>query len=411
MPLSDVRQHALGDLLDAERQLRTLAENEIRALRELLYTLARTLDGDRVEQIRRGNPSAFRTWNAKEYQRFFAPLIAKRQWAMVSGNGNGWHHGNGNGDGHAKEHEKLKAKVARLQAENERLKEQLEQSRKHAADLANQLRDVHQFGKPTQPSKASLSKTAKASILEALAEIRRQPPRIPARVAPLFDGSVIGRTRQVMALYMLAVHGLAVRLELDYYIALANDIKPRSGGVRRKLDKLVESGLIVSEKLPLKAPRTSLVVLRLSNEGRRVAKQMFQRDPVEGEWERLERLHEGDRFPGHTVAVLMFAMYARLRDYTVTVLPEVDSPSPPDVLIEGQERLYVEVELGRKERPAKWKYNADLNGGKVALATGTASRREVLRSDIQRLQLPGMATDLEYLLRVQSDASLWVEEW
>ncbi len=426
MPLSDVRQQALSDLLEAERQLRAHAEDEIRALRGLLYSLARTLDGDRVEQIRRETPSAFRTWDAGKYQSFFAPLVARRQWAKVSTNGNDWH-GNG-GNGHTQGCEKLKAKIARLQAENRRLKEQLEESRKHAADLASQLRDVHQFGQSTRqsapaptPSKASSSTTApeelaspqasKASILEALAEIRRQPPRVPARVERLFDAAVIARTRQIMALYMLAVYGLAVRLEVDYYIALAEGIKPRSGAMRRRLDKMAETGLVVSKKLSLKAPRTSLIVLRLSDEGRRIARQMFQRPPVENEWERLARLHEGDRFPGHTVAVLMFAMHARLRGYTVTVLPEVDSPSPPDVLIEGQERLYVEVELGRKERLAKWKHNAALNEGKAALVAGTASRREVLRADIQRLGLPGKATDLEYLLSAQPDAPLWVEEW
>lgn len=424
MPLSDVRQQALSDLLEAERRLRAHAEDEIRALRGLLYSLARTLDGDRVEQIRRETPSAFRTWDAERYQSFFAPLVAKRQWAKVSTNGNGWHGNNGNGHGC----EKLKAKVARLQAENRRLKEQLEESRKHAADLANQLRDVHQFGPSTRQeaptpalSKAAPSTTPqeepssaqanKASILEALAEIRRQPPRVPARVEHLFDAAVIARTRQIMALYILAVYGLAVRLEVDYYIAQAEGIKPRSGAIRRRLDKMAETGLVVSKKLSLKAPRTSLIVLRLSEEGRRIAKQMFQRPPVENEWERLERLHEGKRFPGHTAAVLMFAMHARLRGYTVTVLPEVKSPSPPDVLIEWQERLYVEVELGRKERLAKWKHNAALNEGKAALVAGTASRREVLRADIQRMGLPGKATDLEYLLRAQPDAPLWVDEW
>ena len=218
-----------------------------------------------------------------------------------------------------------------------------------------------------------------------------------------------------MALYLLALQGITPRIELDYYIAKTEGIKKRSGGVRRKLDALQEKGVIAVEKLVINVPQTSLVVMRLTDEGKRIAEQIFMQPPMEGEWERLVRLHEGERFPGHTAAVLLFAMYARLQGYGVRVLPEVESPSPPDVLItSADERLFVEVELGRKERPAKWKYNAELNGGKVALVTGTANRREVLTADVQRMKLPGVATDLEYLRQKDRNAEedpLWVAQW
>jgi len=436
MPLGDVRQQALQDLLDAERELRAHAEGELRRLRELLYSLARALDGDRVEQIRRDDPQAFRRWNAQQYEGFFAPLIAAQQWRTVQSQPTGWGNraaGNGNGSGRKADAEKIR----QLEGEITRLKQQLEDARKHAADLAAQLREVNRRSAMTQQKpkeqtqgeprrrrkkKKAAVTTAKPrlspvrdEIIEALQQIRKQPPAIPARVEHLFSSSVIGRTRQIMALYMFAVHGIAPRIELDYYIAKTEGIKKRSGSLRNKLDALREKGVITVEKLVINTPRTSLVVMRLTDEGKRIVEQIFMRPPVESEWERLIRLHEGERFPGHTAAVLLFAMYARLQGYSVSVLPEVESPSPPDILIaRADERLFVEVELGRKERPAKWKYNAELNGGKVALVTGTANRREALTADIQRMGLPGVATDLEYLRqkdRKAEEAPLWIAQW
>ena len=438
MPLGDVRQQALQDLLDAERELRAHAEGELRRLRELLYSLARALDGDRVEQIRRGDPQAFRRWDARQYESFFLPLIAARQWSQSKPRG--WGAGNDNGNGRKADAEKIR----QLEGEIARLKQQLEDTRKHAADLAAQLREVNrrdaaqplQEPKPeskaqpkpaadkptkTRRGKRKRRKTAVAAtlavrdeIIAALQQIRKQPPAIPARVEHLFSSSVIGRTRQIMALYLLALQGIAPRIELDYYIAKTEGVKERSGSVRNKLDALRESGIVAAEKLTLNTPKTSLIVMRLTDEGKRITEQIFMQPPVESEWGRLIRLHEGDRFPGHTAAVLLFAMYARLQGYGAKVLPEVESPSPPDVLIaSADERLFVEVELGRKERPAKWKYNAELNGGKVALVTGTAKRREVLTADIQRMKLPGVATDLEYLLQKGKDenAPLWIAQW
>ncbi|HFC10127.1 MAG TPA: hypothetical protein ENJ54_09815 [Chloroflexi bacterium] len=454
MPLGDVRQQALQDLLDAERELRAHAEGELRRLRDLLYGLARALDGDRVEQIRRDDPRAFRYWNAQQYEEFFAPLIAAQQWHTVRNQPTGWGNktANGNGNGRKADAEKIR----QLEGEIARLKQQLEDTRRHAADLAAQLREVNRRDSAAQPlqepkvqpkpkgqsREAAFDKAANArgkqpskkppaqrkktaavtpralpvrdEIIAALRQIRKQPPAIPARVEHLFSSSVIGRTRQIMALYLLALQGITPRIELDYYIAATDGIKKRSGGVRRKLDALQEKGIITAKKLVINTPRTSLVVMRLTDEGKRIAEQIFMQPPVESEWERLVRLHEGERFPAHTAAVLLFAMYARLQGYSVSVLPEVESPSPPDILIaRANERLFVEVELGRKERPAKWKYNAELNGGKIALVTGTANRREVLTADIQRMGLPGVATDLEYLLQKgrNEEAPLWIAQW
>jgi len=401
MSLEHVREKALQDLLDAERVLRQQAEKQNRALRDVLYSLAQRLAGDQVERIRRGDPAAFRTWTPEQWRRFFAGL------PLNLDNRSGWYRGNGS--------KGLSEALEQARRENERLQRQLQ-------DLEARLRQMEEEieaarAEPEKGSEALSDEPPQKyeEWLQALHKIRRQPPRIPARVRQAFARSPIARTRQVMALYLVAVHGLALRLEVDYLVAMAEGVKARSGAVRRRVEEMVERGLLLLDKLPLEQRR--FVVLRLSDEGRRVAEQMFGKPPVENEWERLLRLHEGARFPQHTAAVLVTATQARMRGYQAKVLPQAESPSPPDLFIEkARERLFVEVELGRKERPAKWEHNAALNGGTVALVAGTEQRRSILVADIKRLGLPGKATDLEYLLKtplpeIKPEQAFWIEKW
>ena len=130
------------------------------------------------------------------------------------------------------------------------------------------------------------------------------------------------------------------------------------------------------------------------------------------------RLHEGDRFPEHTLAVLIFALHARKRGFATQVLPPVEgSKAVPDLLaLRGEEKWYVEVELGQKESPAKWRNQAKLNGGKVALCAATPATRQRLVGDCRLDKLSGMAADLETLIKVKfqtitEETPLWLEEW
>ena len=168
----------------------------------------------------------------------------------------------------------------------------------------------------------------------------------------------------------------------------------------------------------LKSPATRLALVRLGEKGRVLAEILFKAAPVESEWERLNRLHEGERFPGHTLAVLLFALHARLRGWSAEVMPALEgNPTPPDVVVERDgQRLFVEVELGKKDRGAKWKHNAEANGGRVALCTGTAKRRALLVGDCKRQGLHGVATDLESMIgipwvKITPEVPLWIEEW
>jgi len=163
---------------------------------------------------------------------------------------------------------------------------------------------------------------------------------------------------------------------------------------------------------------TRLALARLSAEGKPFCNALGW-PVVESDWERLIRLHEGEKQEGHTLAVLLFASAARLRGWTVEVLPEVTGNARPDMVItRGEQRLYVEVETGTRlhDANAKWRMNAELNGGRAALVARNVEERGVLVADCKHVAAHGHAVDIETLIagklvEVSADDPLWAEEW
>ena len=235
--------------------------------------------------------------------------------------------------------------------------------------------------------------------------------QIPSRLKRLFSDTPKKRKRELQVLFLLA-QGYAVRLEIDLALARASGIKPRSGSVRRIIQHLVDKGLVEEAVLRLTKPQTSVAVLRLTNSGRDLV-QTLGWQVQENEWERLMRLHEGDRFPQHTAAVLIFGFHARLRGWEVAVLPQVESPSPPDVWVGRKgEAYFVEVERSTKEHRAKWKHNAELNGGTVALVASTPESLRLLAGDVRKQGHRVIGADLATLvaqpyIEVREGDPLW----
>ena len=140
---------------------------------------------------------------------------------------------------------------------------------------------------------------------------------------------------------------------------------------------------------------------------------------AESDWERLIRLHQGEEQEAHTLAVLLFAASARLRGWQAEVLPEVQGSARPDLAIsKGDERLYVEVETGTRlhDGNAKWRMNAELNGGRAVIVARNVAERRVLIADCRNIAQHGAATDIETLIAVRFDevnenTVMWTEEW
>ena len=69
--LNHSHQRAVGDLLQAERDLRQKSEDAIRAMRQVLVETANRFDGTRLESLRRDNPSVPANWGALDWKKFF----------------------------------------------------------------------------------------------------------------------------------------------------------------------------------------------------------------------------------------------------------------------------------------------------------------------------------------------------
>lgn len=394
----------MNDLLQAERQRRESAEYTTAEMRKLLTEIGARLAGERLQAIGRDDPQIIANWTTMEWRAFFNETL-KTSLPLTWGNGALVHS--------IAEIDRLKSELAREDAVIEALKQEKQMVPAMLPRPKNGFSNV-EFIEPL-PEKVSppLPPGVHGQILGALQNWA--PPAIPAR----FDGHLspepLQWRRQSMALFILAKFGLNARLELDRLIADIEGIQPGSGSLRRAINQLSERHLFTDALLEMNSPQTRLSLVRLSEESRSLCK-ILGWEPVESEWERLDRLHEGARFPEHTLAVLVFAMHARLRGYAVTLMPETDGPAVPDGLVEKEgEHFFVEVELGTKERPAKWRNLAALQG-RIAICARDPTARERLVGDCQLARLPGVATDIKSLVRTRfKDISpatpLWIEAW
>ena len=68
------RTRAQNDLLTAERSLRNQVELNVRDLRQLLLELAVRFDGQRLEALRRDDPSAPAHWSPDDWRSFFSAI-------------------------------------------------------------------------------------------------------------------------------------------------------------------------------------------------------------------------------------------------------------------------------------------------------------------------------------------------
>ncbi len=420
------RDRALEDLIEAERKLRENAEHTAREYRALVVELAQRLAGEALEARRVENPGVPQAWTPADWRSFWwwvavHPVGVKSAWTGGNGNGNGTKALEG-------EIARLKGEVEALRSALERAKVELAQERKAKEALQEKLSRAGEKAEKKPKQKQEKSRHVVSS--DMLSEYHRNLveelrgvvfPSAPLRFKEqLNPDEALRYRRKVLILYLLA-KGIGSRLEIDRVLSALENVSARTNSIRKPADELVKAGLLVSESLRMESPFvTGLAVYRLSEDGKALCR-AWGWQVVESEWERLMRLHQGESQEAHTVAILAFALHARLRGWNVTVLPEVAGKADPDVLVERDgERWYVEVERGDGSR-RKWRNLAQVNGGRVALCAANEEGRERLIRDCKAERLGGVATDLHTLVfegdspRSLVDISpaepLWVESW
>ena len=402
MTADDLRLKMLDDLLTAERGFRDMAERKVRALVGVLTELAYRLDGERLERLRQLDPGAPGTWKPEEWRSFFLAVSLTPQ--------EGW--GRPNRNGHGAEIAALQARIAALERELAQAREALAKASPHRAEADNPLLP------PAPPVPAGVGGRLAGFVMPKIPKAYEHRWQVRGQMSRADEE--LHLKRRGMVLKCLA-EGLNVQAEIGRYVGDATGSQYRSGAIRRVFEALEESGLILMQTLSMSITGnmpTRLAVARLTEEGKAFCKALGWQ-VVESEWERLLRLHEGEKQEEHVLSILLFTASARLRGRQAEVLPEVEGHASPDLVIRrGDERVYVEVETGTRlhEGNAKWRMNAQLNGGRVALVARNVEERRVLVADCRHVAEHGMATDVETLIlvrfnEVSETTPLWAEVW
>lgn len=425
-----VAARAIDDLIAQERRSRQKLESELAAFIDLLTELAVRLGGEAFENLRRDNPGIPKSWRPEDWKAYLLPAATNAMFRSIR-----WDTQRpGGSELQQEEIAKLRKQLEEVQARlaiAERAAQEAQATSKVTAAPAPQ-RDVpsvwfkpkepHQAVKVTPQTAATVQFAERAippymTILEDIRLIMTNTPPAPAKYKELASGDRPWH-KYFAAVYMIGKHGLSATMEMANLMSdVLGSVKPGSSSLRKIFGNMRTYGYFYGETLSVAGLNIGL--LRLTPEGAAMYKAVTGQDPVETEWERLERLHRGSEDTAHAAACLVFALQARWRGYQTTLLPELQDAGKarPDFLIEKDgERLAVEVELSQKENIAKWRNLAAINGGKVAFCTGTQARRERLTGDCKLAKIPGVAVDIERFKvtpygEEEHISPLWVEEW
>lgn len=408
-------QRAMDDLLQAERDLRRKSEDTIRAMRQVLIETANRLGGTRLESLRRDDPSIPASWDASDWKKFFDEVSVPAQ---------GWIN-NTTVASDTKAQRELQKQIVDLQAELERVKNPVVISSTQVEKVAQPVGAAQ----PETDSIADIPPNVTPSLTDIVEDTKKMREKFPKKTPAAFTNMLSGGERSGgdlvrvferywLILYLIGHWRLTAAMELEEVLAETVGVSAGSGSVERVLLDMEKANILLVGKLELKLPRTVLKLYRFSSEGEKLYQSLFAVRPYENDWSRLIRLHEGDQFPEQTLAVLAFTMHARKRGWATQVLPEVTgSKSVPDAwIMRGDDKLYVDVELGHTESIAKWRNQSTRNDGRTALCVATQKSRNHLVGECKLDKLPGMATDLESLImgkfkNINSDSPLWMESW
>lgn len=432
MTTNTVAARAMDDLIAQERRSRQKVEGELAACLELLTELAVRLGGEAFENLRRDNPGIPKSWRPADWKDYLLPAADNILFRSIRWDGAPQPQP---GENEAQEEiarlrKQLEEAQARL-AIAERVAQEAQAASKQAVapvsrpvvpEVRFKSKEPHQAIKVTPQTAAAVQSAERPiapymTILEDVRLVITNPPPAPAMYRELASGDRPWR-KYFASVYMVGKYGLSAVTEMAALMSDAlGTVKASSTSLRKIFDKMRDYGYFYGETLAVAGLKIGL--LRLTPEGAAMYKAVTGEEPVETEWERLERLHRGDEDTAHAAACLVFALQARWRGYQTTLLPELQETGKarPDFVVEKDgERLAVEVELSQKDNIVKWRNLAALNGGRVAFCAGTQARRERLTGDCKLAKIPGLAVDIErFKVRPYGEeehiSPLWVEEW
>jgi len=378
----DAFDRAFFSLLQAERSHRHSLQAEVATLRALLLEAVMSLSSALVDERIAADPRFLHTLDEAGWRELLAEARRRGQMQRLARSNPKL----------MAEHRRLLQAHDRLQAERDALQARIETLEAEMNDLRRQLLAA-QAARPE-------------ALLPGNVQLPALPEDPPPAFASLFPGNLWERGRQLLAL--LALTGWSYqRAPLDELARLLG-VSEGAGSLKRLLNRLADAGLVIKATVPASPSRIALA--RLSDEGRKLVETLGL-PLVESEWDRLLRLHGGERQQGHAALVCLFAWHARRRGHATQVCPHVDGHAEPDILLtKDDEQIYVEVEAESgsvERRMRKWRNQAALQGY-VALAAPTPELRQRLAREAHAASKNGLATDMTSL---RMSEELWIQKW
>jgi len=166
--------------------------------------------------------------------------------------------------------------------------------------------------------------------------------------------------RMVQIVMLLASEGVSMASELIRLLVVdKKSLHVALDSMLDLLDPLIESRILSIGSLG------RMRVVTLTDYGKALARALGI-VPVESDWEKILRLHQGETQERHAALVLMAAYQARLRGWKAEVMPFDPQETPwfqPDLKLTDPEGwfYYCEVEPRSRVKPRKWARMRDVN--------------------------------------------------
>lgn len=207
---------------------------------------------------------------------------------------------------------------------------------------------------------------------------------------------------------LMAAEGLSTAAEIGWALKLNRK------AVHLVLDSMLDllDPLITSQILH-SGSQGRIRVIALTDYGKSLARALGV-EPVESDWEKIIRLHQGEVQRRHAALVLLAAYQARLRGWKAEVMPFDPQETPwfqPDLKLTDPEGwfYYCEVETRSRVKPHKWARMREVN-----LIVPSPIVREHMTRRLREAGIPGRAADILTLAQEAKAGDLsrfWLERW
>jgi DNA-binding PadR family transcriptional regulator len=415
-------QRSLGDLLEAERRMRSTSDEVAKELRGVLAEAAARLDGERYEAARHLDPNAPGNWSVNQWREFFKAIPDPRGWGIVQ-----------NASVPSKKNGSEEKRISELTSEIQQLLHELEQVKSELVEeraqkdiiLQNAQSSISNAAKIKQPEvtpKGIVSDPMDKQISDAVIALSAYPANATAILKVAIDaGGCVGNEvlvfrKRVWTAIRAMGKGVSNGMELSLIVAEPSGAKSKTGSIVNTLQKMRDGGLIEILFEQMSVPQSTLKVSRFTQKGKSLFAQLFPSETVlNPEFDRVKEFAGGST--EKTVQIMYLLSQARKRGYFTCLAPIIDgSDFQPDVWVgRGDESHYmIFVESADENRFADI---AALNQGTAYFCTTTKALMDHHAMNCSAKGIRGCATNLESIVTQEKytdlgpDDPIWKTKW